>query len=169
MNILSASGEVSWVDRYSVYTVRGQQSNALDGFTPEEAAHVEAEARDSAVTRHRPLTVMAEQGVSVQDARTRANWEATVRTGRARRASVVVQGWRQTREAGAALWRPGQIVRLTDDWLALDRDLLISSVSYSKRNDGGTVAELSLYPENAFLPMPEVEVQEAAQAGSWWN
>ena len=165
VNILSASGELSWVDRYSVYTVRGQQAGT-DETWGADAAHVEAESRDRGITRHRPLTVIAEQGVSLPDARQRANWEASVRTGRSRRASVLVQGWRESRDEGAALWTPGRVVRLTDDWLGLDRDMLIASVVHARSNNGGTTTQLSLYPEEALIPMPEVA--EAAEAGSWW-
>ena len=41
--------------------------------------------------------------------------------------------------------------------------MLIVSVVYARSNDGGTTAQLSLYPEEALIPMPEVA--EAAEAG----
>ena len=90
-NILSAAGEANWSGRFSSYSVLGQQPGD-DFLTPDAAAHVIAIARDRAVSRHRPLTVVAEQALSESEAIERARWEADVRAARSRRITYTCAG-----------------------------------------------------------------------------
>ena len=165
INILSASAETSWLDRYRDYTLRGQQPGN-DFLSPAETAHVAATARDPGVTRHRPLTILAEQALDAAEARERIEWEAAVRAARSRRATVSVQGWRETPEDGAPLWAPGRLVRILDDWLGLDREMLVSSVVQST-GEGGTTTRLTLYPETAFVARADPEPEE--EPTGWWG
>ena len=163
VNILAASGEASGLNRYSHYTIFGQQPGD-DFLNPEAAAHVIATARDPGVTRHRPLTMLAEQALDAAEAQERVDWEAVVRAGRARRATITVQGWREREADGAPLWAPGRLVQVRDDWLGLDREMLIAGVQQRTGPDGTTSA-LTLYPETAFVARIEPEPEEAT--GLW--
>ena len=129
-NILSAQGEASWSGRFSEYTIFGQQPGD-DFLTPEASAHVVASARDTGVSRRRPLTIIAEQALTEAEAGERVRWERDVRAARARRVSVTVRGWRELGDIGA-LWRPGRLVNVVDDWLGLDRALLIATVRWRR-------------------------------------
>ena len=153
VNILSASGEASWADRHSEYTLLGQQPGD-DFLRAEDTAHVFARATDEGVTRHRPLTIVAEQALDNAEAKERIEWEAAVRAGRARRATVSVQGWREA--PGAALWAPGRLVHVSDDWLGLDRELLVAATAQSI-GESGTVTRMTLMPETAFAARLERE------------
>ena len=96
---------------------------------------------------------------------TRIEWEASVRAARARSVRVTVQGWRE--EEGGELWAPGRLVRVVDDWLGLDRELLVSTTVQSI-SDRGTLTQLTLYPENAFVR--RMEVEPAGGGGTnWWE
>ncbi len=166
VNILSATGEQSWVDRHSEYTVKGQQRGS-NYFGPEVAAHVKATALDPGVTRYRPLTVIAEQGLNEAEAEDRVRFEASVRAARSRQVTVTVQGWRQGAGDGAPLWAPGLLVPVRDGWLGLARDLLIAAVEFSV-GDGGTTTRLTLMPQDAF--QMQIEAEEAEERGSgWWG
>ena len=146
-NVLAASAASDWTGRYSRYRVLGQQPGT-DFLGASQAAHVRAEATDPAVTRHRPLTVLAEQALDDTEAAERAAWEADVRAARARRLTVTVRGWRERGDAGA-LWAPGVLVRVEDDWLGVHADLLIGSVR-STLGDEGTRSTLVLVPPAAY-------------------
>ena len=161
VNLLAARGEATHVDRYSQYTVLGQQPGD-DFLRPAEAAHVLASAPDAGVRRHRPLTLIAEQALDAAEAAERARWEADVRAARSRRATVVVQGWRERGETGA-LWAPGRLVHVTDDWLGLDRLLLITSVEQAL-DDQGTRTTLVLVDRLAFSARLEPEPESTG----WW-
>lgn len=160
--ILSASGESDWRGRYGAYRVLGQQPGS-DFLGASQAAHVHGEATDPAVTRHRPLTVLAEQALDDAEAVERAAWEADVRAARARRLSVEVRGWRERGETGA-LWAPGRVVRVEDDWLGVRADLLVGAVRYTLA-DEGTRATLALSPPAAYSGQPPAE--EAQEDLGW--
>ena len=119
-----------------------------------------AEATDPVVTRHRPLTLLAEQALDDAEAAERAAWEADVRAARARRLTVRVRGWRERGDTGP-LWAPGVLVRVTDDWLAVDTDMLVGAVLY-ELDDEGTRTTLSLAPPAAYSGRPEAEAD-----GGW--
>ena len=111
--------------------------------------------------------IVGEQAIDDAEAQRRADWEAVVRAARARRVTVTVRGWRESDDGD--LWEPGRLVRLTDEWLGFDRDLLVSSVVYSI-GESGTIARLSLVPEGAFLERLEPE-PAARDSGvvNWWG
>ena len=160
-NVLRASGEASWLQRHSDYTLLGQQPGN-DWITPEDAAHVAATATDPGVTRYRPLTIVAEQALDGAEAQERIEWEAVVRAARSRRVRAAVQGWRETPESDSPLWSPGRLVRIVDPWLGLDREMLVSGTTQSIGEEG-TVTELELYPETAFLARIEPETEEGSE------
>jgi prophage tail gpP-like protein len=150
-NILSMSATFSDRDRYSEYVVKGQ-TVGTDEWSGESAAQPAGRAVDKAITRHRPLTVLAEEQADGATAQERAEWERNVRFGRGRSMSVTVLGW--THADG--LWTPNRLVRLRDSWLGMDRDLLISEVGLVL-DEQGLRSELKLCPPETFerLPLPE--------------
>ena len=162
-NILVARGDASWRGRFSEYSILGQQPGD-DFITPEASAHVVATARDPGVTRHRPLTVIAEQGLTEAEAIGRIRWERDVRAARARRVTVTVRGWRERGDDGA-LWRPGRLADVVDDWLGLNRTLLVATTTW-RRGPEGTLTDLTLYPEQAFSAEP-VSAEPAEAAPLW--
>ena len=172
-NIIAAKGKSSWVDRYSEYTLLGQQPGT-DGLSAENISHVQATAKDDGLDRHRPLTVVAEQGLDNAEAQARIDWESVIRAARSRSIEVTVQGWFEHPEG--VLWHPGRLVRIVDDWLGLDRELLVDRVEQTV-SERGTLTTLTLYPEEAFLPAlvtepVEVPVDATApqrDASGWWQ
>ena len=163
LNIISASGTSSWLGRFSDYTLLGQQAGGLEGFTAEEVAHVRATAQDSGVTRHRPLTIIGEQSQDNDEAKARIDWESNVRAARARKARVTVQGWREVPDG--ALWAPGSVVFLSDDWLGIEQQLLVSSTSQTLSSNG-TLTTLDLVPQDAFVQRAEPSGEDLGS--SWW-
>ena len=170
-NILRATGEANWSDRYSDYTIYGQQAGS-DDIDGETAAHVTAEASDGSVKRARPLIVVAEQGVDDAEAQMRVDWEASVRAARARQIEITVQGWREMGDRGS-LWDFGREVNVRDDWLGFNGSLLIASVTFDL-SEQGTTTRLMLVPAAAFQPQLE-ETSESDSAvlnkeggSNWW-
>lgn len=152
-NMLSAQGRYSDKDRHSRYIVKGQRSGD-DYLLPPDIAQPKGEAADPAVTRYRPLIVLAEDQGDGGDFGKRALWEARVRAARARQATIVVQGWRHA----SGLWAPNTVVRVSSDWLAIEADMTIAGVAFRK-DEGGTTSELTLMRPGAFevQALPEKE------------
>ncbi|AMK09655.1 phage baseplate assembly protein [Pseudodesulfovibrio indicus] len=152
-NIVTASARFSNRDRFSSYTVKGQSAGG-DDWNAEDAAHPLATATDTGVSRHRPLTVLAEENIDQAAAQKRADWECNVRFGRSRRVQYRVAGW--THADG--LWTPNRLVRVKDAYLAVDQELLIAGAALTL--DGkGWWTDLDLLPREAFLraALPEPE------------
>lgn len=157
VNIKSAGGVLDTSQRYSNYIVKGQNvsSKTSDG---ELEAHAEARVTDSAVTRYRPLVIMAETGATNGSAADRATWEANVRLGRSASATVTVRGWRQG--LTGKLWKPNLLVGITSPFLRMDGDMLIRQVTYKRSGSSGTEAELSIVSPQAFSPEPPDKKKE---------
>lgn len=166
-NILSAQGEANHLDRYHEYTILAQQPGS-DDSEAEQTAHIETKAQDTGIRRHRPLIVVAEQGIDSEEAQKRADWEASVRAARSRQIGVTVQGW----TVDGALWQFGNLVRITDGYIGIDGELLISRVTY-QLSASGTTTHLQLAPPEAFQPTLAEPDEPVAEVGgperNWWT
>ena len=65
--------------------------------------------------------------------------------------TYVVQGWRQS---NGQLWRHNMITRVIDPIIGLDRDMLISRITYTL-SEQGTITKLELGPPESFEPEPK--------------
>lgn len=149
-NILSASGDIDYGDRFSQYTVKGQHDGAGDEWDAESSAHIQGAATDAAVKRYRPLLVVADGVTNNASAKTRAAWESTVRAGRSIKATVTVQGWLQ--QPGGALWDVNMLVPVRSSWLRMNGVMLIKAVTFTLDNGGGTITQLDLTSPSAWRP-----------------
>jgi prophage tail gpP-like protein len=134
-----------------------------DGTTPKRGnpttlTQVNGRATDPQITRYRPLVIVAEAQSDDGMAQTRADWEMRRRKGEGTKATVTVNGFRQQ---DGTLWQPNMMVQTDLPWLAVDRELLISEVTYSY-DDGGEKTTLALTLPDAFLPDPKQRKAKAA-------
>lgn len=155
-NILSCSGNFTHKDRFRDYTVYGQQP-ATDTLWGTEAAEPTGTSRDDGITRHRPLTIIAEKPIGLAAAKVRADWERNVRFGKSQPIQYTVQGWHY--EPGK-LWPINRLVPVRDEFLGIDADRLIVSVT-NVLNASGQRTEITLMPREAFdlIPLPEEDAQ----------
>lgn len=150
-NILEASAELSWRERYNKYIIKAQGVGS-DFTTPAEHSQAKATATDPAITRYRPLIVMAEDQGASGTIRDRALWEAAVRAGKGSRATITVQGWHHA----AGLWQPNRLVHVHSPWLGLDREMLIVGVAFVLDGSGSrTELELTLPDAFKLVPLPD--------------
>ena len=148
-NIEQAAVQLSWKDRFSAYTVKGQGSGA---GTPDDSAApaLQAKAKDEGITRHRPLIVLAEEAASIQDVRTRADHERSVRLARGLRYTATVGSWF---DSDGNLWEPNTLVPVKDERARLDGRLLLVSVAL-QLDEGGSSAVLELVAPEAYSLLP---------------
>ncbi|BDA84964.1 hypothetical protein Sa4125_25060 [Aureimonas sp. SA4125] len=135
LNIKSASGTLSGRGNFSEVKVRGQSS---DGTTS-AVLRPEAEAKGTA-TRKRPLIRIHEGEATSDRMKKRAAWEAKRSAGAAKECSVTVPGWR---DAGGKLFAPNFLIEVRDDWLGIEQDMIIASVTLRQDSEGGTEAVLT--------------------------
>lgn len=153
-NILRASGQFSWRERFSHYTVKGQEVIGMTGQPVGKAEDEEVKA-----SRYRPRVLIAEDCGNNVNFRTRAEWERNVRYGRSQVANYTIQGWRHA----AGIWHPNTLVMVTDPQMEFDaREFLIVSVSLLY-DESGSRTELKLMPRETFdrIPLPDKNLEQA--------
>lgn len=151
VNVQSASIVYSADQRYSQYVVRRLNMDTLsDAGLGNDILQTFA---DPQVKRHRRRYIIAENGDTqgADVALQRGAWEATRRAGRSYQVRLTTDSWR---DSAGALWTPNTLVPLDLPSLHIASALwLISEVSY-KRDAGGTTAELTIVPPQAFEVEP---------------
>lgn len=155
-NILQASSSFDHAERFSTYKVKGQSSKFNEESDPIFAFQIQGTAKDQNVKRFRPMLIVADNLVTNELARTRAQWESTNRAAKAGKFKVQVQGWKQ---GDGSLWRPNQLIRVRSSWLGLDDDLLAVTVQMSLSDRAGTTTEINLERKDAYTPEPLVPTQ----------
>ena len=164
-NILSASADFDQSGRFHRYVVLGQHKGS-DELHGESSSAVRGEALDEGVSRtERVLVIRPEHSVTVESAKTRAQWEATVRAGRAATVSITVQGWTQ---GNGDVWPINALVGVRSPRIDIGTSdqattMLITTATYSIGEDG-TKTVLTLKRPDAFKPEPTIA---AATDGYW--
>jgi prophage tail gpP-like protein len=148
-NILEADTALDFSNVFSEYISRGQRSGT-DGSFGVEASEVEASVADDRVARRRVKVINQSGQMTTSLARARVEWERANAISRALTVNYVVQGWRQS---SGELWRHNMIVRVIDPLIGLDRDMLISQISYDL-DGSGTLTKMTVAPPDGFLPEP---------------
>lgn len=152
-NIAVSNARRSFLDRFSHYQIVGQQPMSGTTGYNENATEVSGSATDSAIGRHRPLKVVADDNLTPEMSQQRADWEKRVRAGRSLQVSITVSDWFHA----DGLWLPDRIVAVRDDVIDVDQDLYISDVQYLL-DGSGQRAVLSLTLPEAFdvIPIPDI-------------
>jgi prophage tail gpP-like protein len=164
-NILEASGDYDATGRFATYKVLGQ-SRGTDDFFGAGAASAKGTATDEGVRRiDRTLVVRADGSTTSAQAKSRAQWEATVRAARSQTATITVQGWTQN---DGSLWAVNSIVRVKSPLIGIDSDMLLAGVTFTL-DDGGTKTELALTRPDAFKPQPSVPKKSKGKGASPWT
>lgn len=140
-------------ERFGEYRVLAQQKGS-DG-TNGAAASVKGVAIDGNVRPQRLLVLRPDGNLSAAEAKTRAEWESSVRAARALTATgLVVQGWTQ---ADGSLWPLNALVTVRSPRLRLDGQFLITKVVYARSKAGGTTTVIDVASPGAFVPEPKQE------------
>ena len=158
VNVKSFDFKVDHKPRFQTYIVRGQQPGSDSIFGAGSTA-IEGQATDDAIHRPRSIILLADSNTSEESANARAQWEASARAARSTVLEVVVDGWRQYDEG--PLWRLNTVVPVTIGPLEMRaEDWLIGEIKYSRREDQGTLTEMTLMRTDAYKPQPTLQEEE---------
>lgn len=149
-NVKTGDAPLDFSGVFSEYQVLGQKSGTDDEFGP-DAAEVSASAADDRTTRKRVMIIQESGQVTNELAQSRANWERSSRMGKALTVTYVVQGWRQS---NGQLWRHNMVARVIDPIIGMDRDMLISRITYTL-SEQGMLTKLEVGPPESFEPEPK--------------
>jgi prophage tail gpP-like protein len=160
-NVRKADASFSMKERFSEYTVKAQ-SGCTDAFWKgKAAAHGKGTAKDSGVTRHRPLTIVAEQDAQ-GTAQRRVQHDCNQRYGKSRQVTYTVYGW----YGNGVLWEPGQQADIDDAFAKIDATWVIGSVAWLL-DDQGWRSEVMLCPKEAFDVEPPKTAKGKGEGGFW--
>ncbi len=149
--ILAIKTHLSWMDRFSLYRVKG--AAAAGGLwgetqTASQSTSVHVDVADPDITRYRPTIIIADDNFTKAKGNARGSWEQKRAMAHATTATVTVQDWFNQR---GQLWSPNQLVTVKATAAGLsERDLLITTVTFNMTQDSGTVTELELMPREGF-------------------
>jgi len=129
-----------------------QRASGKRRGNPKSLTEIHGSVRDPDITRYRPMVLVAEAQSDDGLAEKRADWEMRRRMAEGTRAVITINGWLQ--QGGGALWEPNQMVLVASPWLALEREMIISEITYSY-DDNGERSSMELTLPDAFLPAPE--------------
>jgi len=165
-DVLSSEGNIKVIEegidysnRFSDYTVKGQDSGGGNPWNKAAVTGIRGTATDNVIKnvlkRYRPLIIQAESNTDAKYAQQRASWEAVVRFGRSLSLKIDVQGWRQS---SGILWQRNYLVDVFHKDLDIDATFLIDGCSYKVDDSGGHVTSLSLSHKDALMPEPDGNV-----------
>lgn len=154
VNILSGETGYDWKERFSLYVVKGQSEADADS-SADETAGGEGRAADEMVKRYRPTVITGENQGYDMTLKQRASWQAQMARARAIKARFDVQGWYADAES-KALWLPNSIVPIRDNVLSINREMLVTAVSF-RRTMRGTFTTLDFSLPEAFDLPAEIE------------
>jgi prophage tail gpP-like protein len=143
--VIRAKRESSFASRYSDYVFKGQ-TRANDTVNGVNAAQLDGVVQDQSVQRYRPLFVVKNGTDSKADLGQIAVLERNQRAGRSERLSYTVHGW----ERQEGLWEPNLRVRVIDQELEVDCEMLVVNVAFRFGPDQSYVTELELSRPEAY-------------------
>lgn len=159
-NVVSATGGYDFTNRFSDYTVKGQNRTVKDGWN-KRTISIKGEASDEEVLRHRPKLLRATGIATKTDAENQAAWEANVRAAKSFKATVEVVGFRQT---NTELWEINRIVNADIPELLLYGSMLISAIEY-RQSESGSLTTLELTRPDAYISEPPRTVRKRTDSG----
>ncbi|ECP6585481.1 baseplate protein [Salmonella enterica] len=165
-NLLSVDFDEDYRDRFSEYTVKGHgRSNGKVGDTVDARtiASQKGTATDSAITRYRPMIILADSKIDAQSATARALREQRRRLAKSVTFEAQLDGW--TRSNGQ-IWMPNILAEIDASKFAIQTGpLLVSKVVLTLDDREGVKTTLTLAPRDGFL-VPVEKDRKGKSSGS---
>lgn len=159
VNFLEGQHADNMHERFSMYVLKGQSQGKdskgdwLTGAPPTKKWSPMAQATDPGVSRYRPLELIDEGQAYDTTLQQRAQWEATVRAGQSRTATLSCPTWR---DPTGAIWSMNQLVPVSASALALDQTLLVAGVHF-RITTSEQITDVDVTPKEAYslLDLPD--------------
>lgn len=169
-NVLRAGGSFDWSKRQSETIVRGQREFAgkdrtaeplvtpaaspvnPDAHEPGDGSATETErkgtvatgrAKDDEITRYRPIVHLARSKAETASAQEEADWRMRTKRGESEEHRYTVRG----HSANGRMWRINELAAVEDEYLGVNRDMLISKVEFRQDSDGAETDLTVISPE----------------------
>lgn len=146
-NVIEGSCAFDYSKVYSNYEVYGQAKPQKSSKTPSKENNRKATAECGVLgKRFRLLRIFESGTVDQNDLHQRAMFESSIRQGKALVCTYKVIGWRKP---DGKLWKKGESIRVVDDILEIDDEMMIGKVTF-ELSSGGQVTTLQVAPAYAY-------------------
>lgn len=160
-NVKTGSGRFSAKERFHDYEVLAQHQGT-DELSGSSASRVRGTATDASVKRtDRILVLRADSNMTADQAKSLAQWHATVNAARSDVVSVTVPEWTQK---DGSIWKVNSVVPVKLHSLEVEGDLLISEVTFNVDDNSGYTTDITLKRPGAFKPEPQI-----TKASNYWK
>lgn len=162
-NILRAAAQRDRSQTYSEYVCKAQRATVeqadedVGTFVTEPVGI----ARQTGVSRRRVLVLRESGQADAEACAARAQYELAYRDAKARQVRYTLNGWRQP---DGSLWRVNQLVRVIDDVIGINEQLLAVEVAYSL-SSAGMLCELLLAPQAGYVKRLQRQRSQAKALG----
>lgn len=152
-NIKNSSCRRATRERFSSYTVLSQDDSAslanlsLDDLSGASTTDKSGTANDDSIRSSRFQCVMAEKASTPEECSQRAVWQSNYNRVRAFSYGCTLQGF--TNDIGVP-FEPGMMPHIRDDYMQIDSDLIIDTVSISYDENGGSNSTIKFLLPDAF-------------------
>jgi prophage tail gpP-like protein len=124
--------------RFSKYVVKGQGIGS-DNKTVSDWVSPAGQFDDDITSRYRPTLIYAETATNTGRCQDRAKWEARISAGKSRLSSYEVRSWTQS---NGDIWDINQIVTIRDEFINIEKDMLIWAINYIRNEEDGEMARI---------------------------
>jgi len=150
-NILNYEASQNFAPRYSNYFLKAQQ-RSKSTLSNEQSSQVKAESKDLNIKRYRPLNIIGESQMNLQQAQDRVNWESSVRVSRTAELNLDLAG---LADYNGVAWSPNTSINVNIPNLNLRSKMLIKTVETNLSVDGRNT-KLTLINPKSLIPQPEI-------------
>lgn len=168
-NVTSGSGTVSTRNRYGKYVARSQLNPSATIFkeTPVNVSSPKGEAEDSEMIAmgrgDRVLEYYVKGSLNSEQLTDDAKWQANVRRSKSNAANLTTA----LHSVNGKIWQPNTRVSVKDEFLNIDQDMLIESVTFKDElsNEGGmgSITEFKIAPPDAYSINPNASVKQSSK------
>jgi len=108
---------------------------------------------DDKIRKTRKFSIVPGNSLTVDIATKMAKWENALRIARTTKYSPVVQGFVSS---SGVIWERGQLVKVRDEFAAINADLIVSEIVYNFTLGAGSTTTLTLVPQDVYTALLEV-------------
>jgi len=156
-NIKAGQADYDYSQRFSSYLCKGQKQG-VDLSNQIDNTGNFGEYDDPAITRYRPIMVIADGQASIADCTQRAKWQGAIARGKSRKLTITVNSWSQ---ANGSLWGINKIVPIKSVLLGVQDNLLISACNF-KLDENGEITVLTVTDPEAYTLNSSKLIKSAA-------
>lgn len=165
-NIKSAEFAYDNSQRFYQYQFYSQGNavtqNDVGTTTSNKSSTVASSALDKSIRNTRYFNQIAEQSTDQTGLKDRSTWEGNLRMARSLIYSATVQGFRQP---NGKLWDINRLIKVIDDFAAINSILLINTVKFELSTANGSITTLGMVDKDSYKLALEIDNSQNSKKG----